>query len=186
MSLPKISRKSHGLTSHGLKATISTMRCEMRYLNKKIFTCLLPLLMASTAMAQQQLIPFVEWKKSNPNWDWGDTSQAAYVGARCSALLLATSSFFTANPINPEDGSKGFQMLISSTTFHVVSERLSRSRGMSDEVISSRKAALLDIYIEKLKENRRLHNNMFHEPILGDVSFCKKTEALYQELHKRY
>ena len=142
--------------------------------------------MASTVMAQQQLIPFVEWKKSNPNWDWGDTSGAAYVGARCSALLLATSSFFTANPINPEDGSKGFQMLISSTTFHVVSEKLSRSRGMSDEVISSRKEALFDIYLNKLKENRRLHNNMFHEPIFGDMSFCKQTEALYQELFKRY
>ena len=140
--------------------------------------------MASTVMAQQKLIPFVEWKKLNPNWDWGDTSQAAYVGARCSALLLATSSFFTANPINQEDGSTGFQMVISSTVFHVVSEKLSTSRGMSGEVISSRKAALLDIYLNNLKENRRLHNNIFHEPIFGDMSFCKQTEPLFNELFK--
>ena len=157
----------------------------MHYLNKKnslIF--LVALLMASTVMAQQKLIPFVEWKKSNPNWDWGDTSQAAYVGARCSALLLATSSFFTPNPIKPEDGQQGFQMLISSTTFHVVSEKLSINRGMSDEVISSRKAALLDVYLNNLKENRRLHNNIFHEPILGDMRFCKQTEPLFVELSK--
>ena len=56
---------------------------------------------------------------------------------------------------------------------------------MSDEVISSRKEALLEIYLNKLKENRRLHNNMFHEPILGDMRFCKQTEALYQDLFKR-
>lgn len=157
----------------------------MHYLNKKVFLIsLVTLLMASTVMAQQKLIPFVEWKKSNPNWDWGDTSQAAYVGARCSSLLLATSSFFTANPINPEDGPRGFEMLISSTTFHIVSEKLSKNRGMSDEVISSRKAALLDVYLNNLRENRRLHNNLFHEPIFGDMSFCKQTEPLFKELFK--
>lgn len=157
----------------------------MQFLNKKLFSYLTALLMASTVMAQQQLTPFVEWKKTRPNWDMGDTSEVAYVGSRCSALLLATSAFFRENPGKPEDAVTGFQMLISSTTFHVVAEKLSKSRGMSDEVISSRKEALLEIYLNKLKENRRLHNNMFHEPILGDMRFCKQTEALYQELFKR-
>ena len=158
----------------------------MQNLNKKLYSFVVSLLMTSSVLAQQQLIPFVEWKKTRPNWDSGDTSEPAYVGARCSALLLATSAFFSENPSKPEDVSTGIQMLISSTTFNVVSEKLSKSRGMSDEVISSRKEALLETYLNKLKENRRLHNNMFHEPILGDMRFCKQTEPLYQELYKRY
>jgi len=156
----------------------------VQYLNKKFFCCLAALLMASTVMAQQQLVPFVEWKKSNPNWDMGDTSQAGYVGSRCSALLLATSAFFIENPGSPEDHLTGLKMAMSSETFQVVAERLAVSRRMSKEVLSSRKEALLDIYINKLKENRRLHNNMFHEPILGDMRFCKQTEPLFNELFK--
>ena len=135
-------------------------------------------------MAQQQLIPFVEWKKSNPDWDWGDTSQAGYVGSRCSALLLATSSFFVENPGSPEHLMTGLKMVMSSETFQAVAEKLAANRGMSKEVLSSRKEALRDIYLKNLKENRRLHNNMFHEPILGDMSFCKQTEPLYNELFK--
>jgi hypothetical protein len=135
-------------------------------------------------MAQQQLVPFVEWKKSNPNWDMGDTSQASYVGSRCSALLLATSAFFIENPGSPEHLMNGFKMAMSSETFQVVAERLGASRRMSIEVLASRKEAIHDIYIKKLKENRRLHNNMFHEPILGDMSFCRQTEPLFNELFK--
>jgi hypothetical protein len=156
----------------------------VQYLNKKFFCCLAALLMVSTVLAQQQLVPFVEWKKSNPNWDMGDTSQAGYVGSRCSALLLATASFFIENPGSPEDLLTGLKMNMSSETFQVVAERLAVSRRMSKEVLSSRKEALLDIYLKKLKENRRLHNNMFHEPILGDMSFCKQTEPLFNELFK--
>jgi hypothetical protein len=156
----------------------------MQFLNKKLFSYLTALLMASTVLAQQQLIPFVDWKKSNPNWDMGDTSQAGYVGSRCSALLLATSAFFIENPGKPEDLWTGLKMVESSETFQVVAERLAVSRRMSKEVLASRKEALLDIYLKKLKENRRLHNNMFHEPILGDMTFCKQTEPLFNELSK--
>jgi hypothetical protein len=140
--------------------------------------------MASTLMAQQQLIPFVEWKKSNPDWDMGDVSEVGYVGSRCSALLLATSAFFIENPGKPEHLITGLKMVMSSETFQVVAERLAAKRRMSKEVLASRKDALLDIYTDKLKENRRLHNNMFHEPILGDMGFCKQTEPLFNELSK--
>ena len=157
----------------------------MQNLNKKLYSFVVSLLMTSSVLAQQQLIPLVDWKKSNPQWD-NDPSEVAYIGSRCSALLLATSAFFIENPGSPEDHMTGLKMAMSSATFQVVAERLAASRRMSKEVLSSRKDALLDIYIKKLKENRRLHNNMFHEPILGDVGFCKQTEALYQELLKRY
>ena len=156
----------------------------MQFLNKKLFSYLTALLMASTVMAQQQLTPFVDWKKSNPNWDMGDTSQVGYVGSRCSALLLATSAFFIENPGRPEDLLTGLKMAESSETFQVVAERLAVSRRMSKEVLASRKEALLDIYLKKLKENRRLHNNMFHEPMLGDMTFCKQTEPLFNQLSK--
>ena len=78
----------------------------------------------------------------------------------------------------------GLKMAMSSETFQVVAERLGASRRMSKEVLASRKEALHDIYLKKLKENRRLHNNMFHEPILGDMSFCRQTEPLFNELFK--
>lgn len=151
---------------------------------KKLLALAIFIVVNSTAIAQQTLVPFVQWERANASWE-SDTAEVAYVGARCSALFQSIAAFFMSNPGKAEDTTTGLNLLVSSVMFNDVAENFASKRGMSTEVITTRQKALTEIYVTRMKENRSVHNNMFHEPVLGDVKFCRKSEALYQELSKR-
>jgi hypothetical protein len=58
---------------------------------KKLLALAIFIVVNSTAIAQQTLVPFVQWERANASWE-SDTAEVAYVGARCSALFQSIAA----------------------------------------------------------------------------------------------
>jgi hypothetical protein len=132
----------------------------------------------------QQLVPFDQWQARNAKWQ-DDLSDMSYVGARCSVLFSMVGNYFLLNPGKPEDLETGKSLTGRAKPFLTVSSLIGIRVGMSADALKGRHTTLLEAYSKQLNENKRLHNNLFEEPIFSDFKFCVGNEQLFNVLSKK-
>lgn len=110
-----------------------------------------------------------------PGWDH-DPSEVAYVAARCGALVTMLGGYLKENSSKPKDELNGTRLiergqLITRSAFYA-----GMLVKMDAEASLHRSAELIKRYGELISSNKRLYNNVFHEPVESDFKFCMGLE----------
>jgi hypothetical protein len=111
-----------------------------------------------------------------PGWD-NDPSEVAFVAARCGALVTMLGGYLKENSSEPKDKLNGSRLiergeLITRSGFY-----MGMLVKMDAEASFHRSAELAKSYAELISSNKRLYNNVFHEPVRSDFEFCLGLEG---------
>lgn len=146
--------------------------------NEKIIITLSMLAIFNVAKASP-LLPFSDWDKDRKNW-MSDKSEFSYALTRCGSLYSVVGIYFIANTANG-DSSDGKKLLGLGNAFLDTGGALASDGGMSIEAIGVRYNALQKTYIDAVKLNKSLHNNIFFGWVGADFEFCAdKFERLFR------
>jgi hypothetical protein len=120
--------------------------------------------------------------------DWGnDYTESAYVGTRCAALFFVVGTYYNDNGVKKEDFEQGKKFLDMGKVFRdptfIISLTINK---MSNEAMLARYKLLLETYGEKMKVNKRLHNNAFVDYVYDDMEVCNSIYPSYQKLDKKF
>lgn len=121
--------------------------------------------------SNQSLGSLKQTLSERPGWD-NDPSEVAYVAARCGALVTMLGGYLKENSSKPEDELNGSRLiergeLITRSAFY-----MGMLVKMDAEASLHRSAELIKRYGELISSNKRLYNNVFHEPVESDFEFC--------------
>lgn len=121
--------------------------------------------------SNQPLGSLKQTMSERPGWDH-DPSEVAYVAARCGALVTMLGGYLKENSSKPKDELNGSRLiergeLITRSAFYT-----GMLVKMDAEASLHRSAELVKSYAELISSNKRLYNNIFHEPVLSDFEFC--------------
>lgn len=109
-----------------------------------------------------------------------DDSELAYVSMRCGVIYSTLAAYFLANGTKKEDKDNSIKLNKMSEVFMEKSIYISISMlKMSEESITKRMELLFKIYVEKVKENKSVNNNVFEGLILNDFEYCNKNRKYF-------
>lgn len=136
-------------------------------------------------MAQPSRLESIEsWQSMRPNWI-DDTTELAYVAARCAALYGVIGAAFAANGTTDTHKKTSTEVVARGFKLMYVGSLLGKEVGLSDENFSRRYREISKQYVEVVSSNRTINNNMFHGFIEYDWKFCidfeKKVDASRQQ-----
>jgi hypothetical protein len=98
---------------------------------------------------------------------------------------MAIGGVFIENPSKDEDIQKGKEVRDRGFELTLFGNVVAETKGMSRENQIARFGLLFKSYAERIANNRRLHNNMFHGFIQSDFKFCLNLEAEYREMKEK-
>jgi hypothetical protein len=125
------------------------------------------------------ILPFVDWDKERKNW-MADKSELSYALTRCGSLYSVVGIYFIANTANG-DSSDGRKLLEFGRVFLDTGGAIAADGGMSINAIGVRHESLQKIYVETVKSNKAVHNNIFYGWVGADFEFCAdKFERLFK------
>ena len=125
------------------------------------------------------LLPFSDWDKERKNW-MADKSEFSYALTRCGSLYSVVGIYFIANTANG-DSSDGRKLLELGRVLLDTGGAIAADGGMSIDAIGERHKALQKIYVETVKSNKAVHNNIFYGWVGADFEFCAdKFERLFK------
>ena len=125
----------------------------------------------------EKLKPFSDWTKETPRWQ-NDKSEIAYALARCGTLYSTIGVYFLANSTKSEDKLNGEKLVKKGRELNMAGIQLSMSNGMSIDAATNRNKKLFEIYVEDVKTNKAINNNIFYGNTGNDFEFCLEVDAL--------
>lgn len=142
----------------------------------RILAVFLSLLAFNAKAETQSLEPLTSLLEKRPRWA-SDATEVAYVSVRCGSLFLVIGEMFSAS--NKEgDEQTGRDLIIAGLRLILFGNELSKVDGMSEEARNRRQDLLAKAYVDTVKNNRSLHNNMFYGFVEHDVRRCKEFEQM--------
>ncbi len=138
---------------------------------KSILALLLLLLGVSTTASAEKLKPFSDWIKETQGWQ-SDKSEVAYALTRCGTLYSTIGVYFVANSTKPEDKTNGENLIVMGRELNMTGIQLAMNNGMSIDAATNRNKKLFEIYVEDIKLNKAVNNNIFYGNTGKDFEFC--------------
>lgn len=138
---------------------------------KSIPALLLVLLVSITSAHAEKLKPFNDWTKETPRWQ-NDKSEIAYALTRCGTLYSTIGVYFLANSTKTEDKLNGENLVKKGRELNMAGIQLSMSNGMSIDAATNRNKKLFEIYVDDVKSNKAINNNVFYGNTGKDFEFC--------------
>ena len=129
----------------------------------------------------QHLIPFDQWERNTPKWA-EDLTEVVYVGGRCASINHTLGFYISQEGNKPEDVALGKKFIVAGNTFATVSLEVGGNLGMSGQFIYDRHEALTKVYVQKLAENKKMHNQIFVGDFATDFKFCVAQHALFKSI----
>jgi len=149
----------------------------MNIYSKSIVSFLISVMACATSASAEKLKPFSEWTKETPRWQ-NDKSEIAYALARCGTLYSTIGVYFLANSTKSEDKLNGENLVKKGRELNMAGIQLSVSNGMSIDAATNRNKKLFEIYVEDVKTNKAINNNIFYGNTGNDFEFCIEVDAM--------
>jgi hypothetical protein len=135
--------------------------------------------------SENNLQPLSQTMAQRSNWG-DDIGEVAYVGTRCSALLLSLGTYFIKNGTKPEDKINGEDMRDRAIVVSMASMLLGKLSKLEIEDTQNRMAKFLELYTKIMAANKLMSNNVFEKPIFEDLKFCNQHEKNYIKIYGMY
>jgi hypothetical protein len=129
----------------------------------------------------QQLTPFDQWERDTPKWT-EDLTEVVYVAGRCASISHTLGMYISQEGNKPEDVAMGKKFIDAGNTFTTVSLEIGKNLGMSNQFIYDRHEALTKVYVQKLVENKKMHNQIFVGDFAIDFKFCVAQHSFFKSL----
>jgi len=143
---------------------------------KKVYALLLALCLFGTSFAtEKQLLPFSDWEREYTN-RLANKGELSYALTRCGALQSVIGIYFVANTASGE-AADGKRLVDMGRVLSNVGAVLAREVGLSTEALSSRHSGLMKIYVDAVKLNKSVNNNIFYDWVGADFEFCNRNFA---------
>jgi hypothetical protein len=142
----------------------------------RILVVFLSLLAFNAKAETQSLEPLTSLLEKRPRWA-SDPTEIAYVSVRCGSLFWVIGEMFSVSN-KKGDEQTGRDLKTAGLKLTLFGDELSKIDGMSEEVRNRRQDLLAKAYVDAVKDNRSLHNNMFHGFVEHDFRRCKEIEQM--------
>jgi hypothetical protein len=143
----------------------------------KLAIFILQIAFISSASAEK-LKPFSDWIKETQGWQ-NDKSEIAYALTRCGTLYSTIGVYFIANSTKNEDKLNGENLVKKGRELNTTGIQLSMSNGMSIDAATNRNKKLFEIYVDDVKSNKAINNNVFYGNTGKDFEFCLQLYEMF-------
>lgn len=140
------------------------------------FAIFIALISCVGSISAEKLKPFSNWIKETPGWQ-NDKSEIAYALARCGTLYSTIGVYFVANSTKSEDKLNGENLIVKGRELNMTGIQLAMNNGMSIDAATNRNKKLFVIYVEDVKSNKAINNNVFYGNTGEDFEFCLEVDA---------
>ena len=148
----------------------------MKFTFQYKFVIFIALISAVSSLSAEKLKPFSNWIKETPGWQ-NDKSEIAYALARCGTLYSTIGIYFVANSTKSEDKLNGENLIVKGRELNMTGIQLAMNNGMSIDAATNRNKKLFEIYVEDVKTNKAINNNIFYGNTGNDFEFCIEVDA---------
>ena len=131
----------------------------------------------SISASAEKLTPFHDWIKNTPRWQ-KDDSEIAYALTRCGILFSTIGVYFVGNGTKAEDKMNGDNLVAKGRQINMVGIQLAISNGMSIDAATNRNKKLFEIYVDDVKSNKAINNNVFYGNTGKDFEFCLELDGM--------
>ena len=149
----------------------------MKFLNKSKYLIVIAILICMTNANAEKLKPFSDWTKETQGW-LNDKSEVAYALARCGTLYSTIGVYFLANSTKAEDKLNGESLVKKGREMNMTGIQLSMLNGMSIDAATNRNKKLFEIYVDDVKSNKAINNNVFYGNTGKDFEFCLEFDEM--------
>ncbi len=141
----------------------------------KIYLCIAFVLFAQTAQADK-IKPLNDWARETQRWQ-NDATEVAYALTRCGILFSTIGIYFVANGTKAEDKANGEKFIDKGKFLNMTGIEMAVGNGMGIDAATARNKKLFEIYIEDVKSNKSINNNIFYGNTGKDFDFCLELDA---------
>lgn len=134
-------------------------------------------MIAITSANAEKIKPFSEWKNETPRWQ-KDESEISYALTRCGILFSTIGVYFVGNGTKDEDKKNGDNLVAKGKQLNMTGIQLAISNGMSIEAATNRNKKLFEIYVDDVKSNKAINNNVFYGNTGKDFEFCLELDGM--------
>lgn len=138
---------------------------------------LFALVIISASAHAEKLKPFSDWTIETPKWK-NDESEIAYALTRCGILFSTIGVYFVANGIKAEDKKNGDSLVAKGKQLNMAGIQLAVTNGMSIDAATNRNKKLFEIYVDDVKSNKAINNNVFFGNTGKDFEFCLEIDSI--------
>lgn len=149
----------------------------MKFLTQFSLAILIAVPICVTNAAAEKIKPFSDWTKDTPRWQ-NDKSEIAYALTRCGTLFSTIGVYFVANSSKAEDKENGDNLVAKGKQLNMAGIQLAMSNGMSIDAATNRNKKLFEIYVEDVKTNKSINNDIFYGNTGKDFDFCIELDRL--------
>lgn len=129
------------------------------------------------AALAEKIKPFSDWTRETPKWQ-SDESEIAYALTRCGILFSTIGVYFVGNGTKAEDKKNGENLVAKGRQLNMAGIQLAISNGMSIDTATNRNKKLFEIYVDNVKSNKAVNNNVFYGNTGKDFEFCLELDEL--------